>query len=68
MRQRTEWERITAAFERQTCRLGNQPVVHHDGITWIECAQANSCRCRMHDAEGVPLSQFLARWQQGQKG
>lgn len=57
----TDWEKIKTQFEqRAVCRHGNKPKIEHDGCTWIECG--DKCKCTITDGDGIPLSQFLAKW------
>lgn len=59
---KSSWERIKDHFEATAkCRHGNKPRVNHEGCTWVEI---DGCKCESVDGEGIPLSQFLAEWQE----
>ena len=61
----SEWERIKNHFEKTAiCKHGEKPLVHYDGIPWIECKLGDKCRCKSHDGEGIKLTEFLAGWTQ----
>lgn len=63
---RTDYERIRDHFnESVTCkrRRDAKPQLGYDpGCAFIEC-EHEQCACRMNDGEGLPTSEFIARWQ-----
>lgn len=59
----TDYERIQNQFEsKSVCKHGQKPILHFDGIPWIECNLGNSCKCRMHDGENAQITPLLATW------
>ena len=62
---KSDWERITEHFEANTvCKLGNKPYVHYEpGVCWVACDIGTKCKCAKADGDGLPLSQFLGKWQ-----
>lgn len=60
----TPYERIRDQFnERTNCRWGKQPRLEYDpGCLYVECAEADKCRCRLNDGEGGPVSAVLIEW------
>lgn len=62
----TDYERIRNQFNASTtCRWGNQPRLEYDpGCLYVECAEADKCRCRFASGEGEPTSAFLIRWRE----
>lgn len=62
----TDWESIKTHFESKAkCKLGNKPCVHYEpGVTWIACHLGDGCKCQKNDGDGIPLTQFMAEWQE----
>ena len=63
---KTDFERIRDHFnESATCkrRRDAKPKLGYEpGCAFIEC-EHSQCACRMNDGEGLPTSEFIARWQ-----
>ena len=63
----TDWQRIADHFNATAkCRRfkdGKPQVQHEPGCTFI-CCQHEKCACSMNCHGDVPLSVFLAKWQE----
>jgi hypothetical protein len=62
----TDFERIKAHFEANaTCPHKQKPLVNYDpGCAFIQCSKGGACKCQMNEGDGIPISQFLAGWQE----
>lgn len=62
----TDQERIMNHFNQHAqCRKwaqANPKLKYEPGCAYIECEHAD-CRCRMNEGDGIPLSEFIAKWE-----
>ena len=60
----TDYERTRDQFNaRAVCQWGKrQRLDYEPGCLFVECAEADKCRCRFASGEGESANVFLLEW------